>query len=153
MKRRRTSMTTHQGSSRSSVLMIIASVALIAALAIIAAMRVYQARALKQKFAEVINATGRYKTAIEICARFGRCAASGALAGLAEGTLGIPDTASGTYLARVAVASNGTITASANSKEGLAGETYVLTPRYVKGAPLVWAESGTCKTRAGGAIC
>lgn len=113
----------------------------------------YQSVQLRIKFAAVVSATESFKTAIELCAKFGPCAASGALSGLAEGTLGIPDSSSSTYLASVRVASNGTITATATRVEGLVGETYVLTPRYVKGAALTWAVSGSCRTRPYGAIC
>ena len=41
----------------------------------------------------------------------------------------------------------------ATEAESLAGETYVLTPSYVTGAPLTWAVCGSCKTLASGAIC
>lgn len=108
---------------------------------------------LKARFATVMAATENFKTAIELCAKFGPCAASGALSGLEDGTLGIPYSRSDTYLASVRVSSNGTITATATNAEGLASETYVLTASYVKGAPITWAVSGTCKTRPTGAIC
>lgn len=108
---------------------------------------------LKAKFATVVAATENFKTAIDLCAKFGPCAASGTLSGMEDGTLGIPYSRSDTYLASVRVASNGTITATATKVEGLAGETYVLTPNYVKGAPITWAISGTCKTRPDGAVC
>lgn len=113
----------------------------------------YQSWRLGTKFAAVVSAAESFKTAIELCAKFGPCAASGALSGLEEGTLGVPHSSSGIYLASVRVTSNGTITASATRAEGLAGETYVLTPRYVKGEPLTWVVSGSCKTRPEGAIC
>jgi len=122
------------------------------AIAVVVITRHRQAQ-LRAKFATVMVATENFKTAIELCAKFGPCAASGALSGLEDGTLGIPYSRSGTYLASVRVASNGTITATATEVEGLAGETYVLTPSYVKGAPITWAVSGTCKTRPAGAIC
>lgn len=108
---------------------------------------------LQARFATVMTATENFKMAIELCAKFGPCAKSGALSGLEDGTLGIPYSHSDTYLASVRVAANGTITATATNAEGLAGETYVLTPSYVKGAPITWAVSGTCKTRPAGAIC
>ena len=48
--------------------------------------------------------------------------------------------------------STGTITATAQSSSGLAGETFVLIPE-VSGGRVDWSRSGTCKTRAGGALC
>jgi len=138
----------------------IQALTMLAALSLLAAvvtalwiMPSYQSLRLRTKFSAVVSAAESFKTAIELCAKFGPCAASGALSGLEEGTLGIPHASSGTYLASVRVASNGTITATATKAEGLAGETYVLTPRYVKGEALTWAVSGTCKTRPEGAIC
>ena len=127
-------------------------IVLVMAIAVVAVQK-YQTTQLRTKFAAVVKATEDFKMAIELCAKFGPCAKSGALSGLEDGTLGIPYSRSGTYLASVRVASNGTITATATKAEGLGGETYVLTPSYVKGAPLTWAVSGTCKTRAAGAIC
>lgn len=46
----------------------------------------------------------------------------------------------------------GTITATAQTTSGLAAETYVLIPSYY-GGRVDWTVSGTCKTRAGGALC
>jgi Tfp pilus assembly major pilin PilA len=145
---------TQTGFNRIELLIMVASLGLLAAvLASTVILPMYRASQLKPKFAAVVNATEPYKTTIEICARYGPCATSGALSGLQEGTLGIPDTTSGTYLASVRVASNGTITATATRVEGLAGETYVLTPTFTRNAPITWTVSGTCKTRPGWAIC
>ena len=113
----------------------------------------YQTAQLRTKFTAVVKATEDFKMAIEQCAKFGPCGAWGSLSGLRDGALGIPHSRSGTYLASVRVYSNGTIIATATNVEGLAGETYVLTPNFVKGAPITWAVSGTCKTRPAGAIC
>ena len=142
------------GFNRIELLVMIASFGILTAVMVgMVVIPMYQSAQLRPKFAAVINATEPYKATIEICARFGPCAKSGALSGLQEGTLGIPDTTSGPYLASVRVASNGTITATATKVEGLAGETYVLTPTFTKNAPITWAVSGTCKTRPGWAIC
>jgi len=48
--------------------------------------------------------------------------------------------------------STGLITAVAQTSSGLKGETFVLVPNY-SGGRVDWAVSGTCKTRAGGALC
>lgn len=144
---------TQQGLGRRQLLITVASLGILAGVAVAVGMIRYQNAQLRAKFATVVSATEPFKTAIELCAKFGPCAASGVLSGLEEGTLGIPYSRSGAYLASVRVTSNGTITATAIKGEGLAGETYVLAPNYVKGAPLAWTVSGTCKTRFVGAIC
>jgi len=46
----------------------------------------------------------------------------------------------------------GTITATAVASSGLNNETFTLTPSF-SGGRVDWAASGTCKTRAGGALC
>ena len=131
------------------VISVIATIGFLVAIAI----HYYQNYTLKPKFGEVINALAPYKAAIELCAKDGSCIVGDSLAGLAVGTHGIPPSISTTYLARVTVALNGTITATASTAGGLNGETFILTPSYVPGAPISWAGTGTCKTRAAGAIC
>ncbi len=56
------------------------------------------------------------------------------------------------YVQSASADSNGVITATAVSSSGLSGETYVLIPQ-ASGGRLDWITSGTCKTRAGGALC
>ncbi|PRZ56488.1 type IV pilus assembly protein PilA [Paraburkholderia fungorum] len=56
------------------------------------------------------------------------------------------------YVLSESADSTGTITATAQSSSGLAGETFVLIPE-VSGGRVDWSRSGTCKTRAGGALC
>jgi type IV pilus assembly protein PilA len=56
------------------------------------------------------------------------------------------------YAASVSYDTSGNITATAQSSSGLAGETYVLNPAYSSGR-VDWTSTGTCKTRAGGALC
>jgi type IV pilus assembly protein PilA len=56
------------------------------------------------------------------------------------------------YVATVAAGPDGTVTATAASSSGLNGETFVLTPA-LSGGRVDWSASGTCKTRAGGALC
>lgn len=135
------------------LLILVASFCILAAVII---KPMYETHLLKEKFAEVVKATEHYKLAIEICAKFGECATYGKLAGMQEGTLGIPDTISTAYIDRISVADNGTITTKTTRAEGLTGETYVLTPHYVKdvkGVTINWTVSGSCKTRPAGAIC
>ena len=56
------------------------------------------------------------------------------------------------YALAASASASGVITAVAQSSSGLQGETFVLTPSY-SGGRVDWSASGTCKTRAGGALC
>ena len=56
------------------------------------------------------------------------------------------------YAASVSYDPSGVITATAQTTSGLKAETYVLIPSYSSGR-VDWSASGTCKTRAGGALC
>lgn len=128
-------------------------VAIIGVLAAIA-MPTYGTYTLKAKFSEVISMTSAYKAAIASCAQEGSCVASPvALGGIALGTGGMPNSTSTTYLGNVAVSPEGVITATAVTSNGLSGETYVLTPAYTAGSPVIWTASGTCLSRPAGAIC
>lgn len=61
------------------------------------------------------------------------------------------------YVISESADATGTITATAQSAFGLSGETYVLVPQLLGNATtgwkVDWQASGTCKTRAGGALC
>lgn len=130
-------------------LIIVAVVGILAA----AAFPVYKTYTIRPKFSEVVQTLAPYRAAIETCAKDGSCVVAGALSGLGVGKLGVPPSISTTYLARVTVSPNGVITAVAGNAGGLAGETFILTPTLSKTAEITWAISGTCKTRASGAIC
>jgi len=56
------------------------------------------------------------------------------------------------YVATVSYDPTGVITATAQTTSGLKAETFVLIPA-LSGGRVDWAVSGTCKTRAGGALC
>ena len=56
------------------------------------------------------------------------------------------------YVATVSNDSAGVVTATAQSTSGLNAETFVLIPQ-LSGGRVDWSVSGTCKTRAGGALC
>ena len=56
------------------------------------------------------------------------------------------------YVASVSYDTTGVITAQATSSNGLNGETFILTPQY-SGGRVDWFSSGSCLTRAGGALC
>ena len=56
------------------------------------------------------------------------------------------------YAASVGYSPSGVITATAQATSGLNGETFILTPAYSAGR-VDWTQSGSCKTRQGGALC
>ena len=57
------------------------------------------------------------------------------------------------YVASVSYDQNGVVYGTAvSASSGLNGETFVLTPSY-SGGRIDWSASGSCKTRAGGALC
>jgi len=56
------------------------------------------------------------------------------------------------YVSSVSYTITGIVTATATSASGLNGETFVLVPQY-SGGRVDWIVSGSCKTRAGGALC
>lgn len=114
---------------------------------------VYKNYTIRPKFAEVMKVLAPYTAAIETCAKDGSCVVDGSLAGLGVGMRGVPPSISTTYLARVTVSPKGVITATANKVEGLAGETFILTPTLSNNTQITWTISGTCKTREAGAIC
>lgn len=131
-----------QGFTLIELMIVVAIIGILAAVAI----PNYQNYTKKAKFTEVTQATQALKTAVEICAQD-----LGAVAACIGGSNGIPaDIASGVsqYVASIATAANGVITATAVSGNGLNGETYTLTPTFdaVKGTS--WATGGTCKTNS-----
>ena len=56
------------------------------------------------------------------------------------------------YVASVSYSAAGVITATAQASSGLKSETFILAPQ-LSGGRVDWAASGSCKTRAGGALC
>jgi len=120
------------------LMIVVAIIGILAAIAI----PQYQTYSARAKFTEVTQATQALKTAVEICAND-----LGAVDGCDAGANGIPAdiaAAAGTkYLASTTV-ENGIITATAVNGQGLAAQTYVLTPTVRAGQGVTWAVSGTC---------
>jgi len=123
----------------------------IAIIGILAAIAVpqYQTYTNKAKFSEVVTATSPFKLAVELCA-----ANTVALSDCGNGnTTGeVPpaiSTASG-YVASVAVAATGVITAKATASIPGAPD-YILTPALgstTSSALVTWTKSGSCVTAA-----
>ena len=142
-------MSASRGFTRIEWLIIVVVLGVLAA----AAYPVVRNYMIRPRFAEVIAITAPYKQAIEACARDGSCVVAGTLEGLGVGVKGLPPAIVTTYLARIVVASNGTITATASKAGGLEGETYVLAPTLTSSGQVAWTITGSCKTREAGVLC
>jgi len=127
------------------LMIVVAIIGILAAIALPA----YQQYTKKAKFSEIVLGTNAIKTAVEICAQD-----LGTATGCTDGQSGpgwsISAVASSGNIASITT-TNGIITATAASANGLAGETYVLTPTFAAGK-VTWGKSGSCTT-AGSEIC
>ena len=108
------------------------------------AMPSYQNYLLRSKFTEVVAAAAPLKLAVEMCTQ-----ETGGLATCISGTADapgpIPTAAATRYVATGVAGANGVITMTSTSVEGLAAQTYILTPTVpVLNAPLQWAVTGSC---------
>ncbi len=130
-------MKRNQGFTLIELMIVVAIIGILAAVALPA----YQTYTAKSKFSEVVNATAALKTAVELCALD------------KAGVTGCSDGATGPGYSIAALATygkvdsvtttNGVITAKAITGQGLAGETYILTPTFASGQTK-WAVSGSC---------
>lgn len=137
---------TQKGFTLIELMIVVAIIGILAAIAVPA----YQEYTLKAKYSEVVNSTAGLKAGIEVCVQQGDCldAATNTVINVAfgyNGLIPVAPTAS-TYLAGVAVAANGMITATATAAGGLNAQTYILTPTLGADGKLVWTVGGTCRT-------
>jgi len=130
------------------LMIVVAIIGILAAVAIPA----YSNYTAKAKFSEAVSLTSGIKTAVETCVADGSCTIGAT--NIAFGSGGLPVTPTPTTnVASVGISTGGTITATAGATGGLASETYILTPNVAADGHVNWVKSGTCVTRAAGAIC
>ena len=128
-------------------------VAIIGILAAIAVPQ-YQTYTKKAKFTEVVQATQPFKLGVELCYQnnnndLTKCKPS--LAATTGADLPVNTSATAGNVSGVTISDDGkaVITATAVSANGLAGETYILTPTAAASGSanaLSWGITGTCKT-------
>ena len=122
------------------LMIVVAIIGILAAVALPA----YQNYTMRAKFSEVVIATSGLKTAVEICAQD-----LNTVTGCTDGQNG-----PGWNIAAVGTAgnvngiatTNGTITATAITGNGLTGQTYIMVPTFANGRVTWGTGPGTCAT-------
>ncbi|MEI8236673.1 MAG: prepilin-type N-terminal cleavage/methylation domain-containing protein [Methylococcaceae bacterium] len=130
-----TSPNTQQGFTLIELMIVVAIIGILASIAVPS----YQTYVKKAKFSEVVMATSTAKTGVELCFQ-----TLAALTECDDSKNGINTVGASGYLLSIST-TDGVITATAASTNGLNGETYIMTPTINTGK-VTWINSGTCVT-------
>ena len=130
------------------LMIVVAIIGILAAVALPA----YQDYTKRAKFSEVVIGTSGIKTAVELCAQdqngvMTNC--DGGATGPGWSIVNVDETGIATSNVATITTTDGVITATAKNANGLAGETYILTPAWANGK-VTWTKSGTCLVAGGG---
>ena len=131
------------------LMIVIAIIGILAAIAI----PQYQQYTKKAKFSEVVNLASAFKNDVALCAQNNANAVAGCNAGASGPGWDIRAASGvvGKYVNAIAVA-NGTITGTAQTANGLSGETYILVPTAnIDG--VVWNTAGQTGSCLAANIC
>lgn len=115
------------------LLIVIAIIGILAAVAV----PTYITYTQKAYFSEVVQATGPFKLAVEVCFQ-----SQGAITNCTNGSNGVPAAPAATGNVASVTTTAGVITATGQGKAGT--DTFILTPTASNNV-LVWAPSGTCQ--------
>jgi len=127
-------------------MIVVAIVAILAAIA----MPAYQSYTARSKFTEVTSGASALKTQVQLCyldlGTLTGCSNSSTVAASGAGwTINKSTDYSTKYINDILV-TNGVITASAVSGEGLSSKKFTLTPTSAASGTINWVASGDCKT-------
>ena len=136
-----TSTNTQQGFTLIELMIVVAIIGILASIAVPS----YQTYVKKAKFSEVVMATSTTKMAVELC--FQNLAT---LTECDDSKNGINTVGASGYLLSIST-TDGVITATAASTNGLNGETYVLKPTTTTGK-VIWA-TDTASTCVSAGLC
>jgi type IV pilus assembly protein PilA len=136
-----TQIKTYHDQSGFTIIELLVVVAIIGILAAVA-VPTYLSYTKRSYFTEVVQATGPYKLAVEVC--YQTQGGGGTVANCANGSNGVPAAPAATgVVASVVTSGAGVITATAQGNAGT--DTVILTPTPTNNV-LVWAKTGTCVT-------
>ena len=122
------------------LMIVVAIIGILAAVALPA----YQNYTMRAKFSEVVIATAGLKTAVEICAQDLNTVTgcTDAQNGPGWNIAGVGTSGNVNGIATT----NGTITATAITGNGLTGQTYIMVPTFANGRVTWGTGTGTCAT-------